>query len=130
MDTTEIKKKIILVVEDDRALNQAVVFKLEKMGYESVPVFNAEDALRELEKRSKEIDFIWLDILLPGMNGLEFLKRIRAEDGLKDKKVAIVSVSGGYDKEVEAKSMGAVDFIVKSDYDLDDIVDKVSKYIG
>lgn len=129
MNSSEVKKKVILVVEDDKALNQAVVFKLNRMGYDFISALNAEDALRELKKRHDEIDFIWLDILLPGMNGLEFLKLIRENDDLKDKKVAIVSVSGGYDNEEEAKKMGVVDYIVKSDYDLDNIIDRVSRYI-
>lgn len=118
-----------MVVEDDKALNQAIVFKLNKIGYDFIATFNAEDALRELEKRNNEIDFIWLDMLLPGMSGLEFLRLIRGKDGLRDKGVAVVSVSGGYDKEEEAKKMGVVEYIIKSDYDLDDIIDRVSKYI-
>ena len=64
--------KTILVVEDDKALNQAVVLKLKRKGYNPVSVFTAEDAMKVLEEGADKIDFIWLDILLPGMSGLDF----------------------------------------------------------
>lgn len=122
--------RTILVVEDDKALNQAVVLKLKKKGYNPVSVFTAEDAMKVLEDGADKIDFIWLDILLPGMNGLDFLKLIRENQRLKDKKVAIVSVSGGDDKQKEAKDLGVVDYIIKSNYNLNDIIEMVSKDIN
>ena len=126
----EQKVKTILVVEDDKALNQAVVFKLKRKGYNPVSVFTAEDAMKVLEDGAEKIDFIWLDILLPGMSGLDFLKLIRENQRLKDKKVAIVSVSGGDDKQKEAKDLGVVDYIIKSNYNLNDIIEMVSKDIN
>ena len=122
--------KTILVVEDDKALNQAVVFKLKRKGYNPVSVFTAEDAMKVLEEGADKIDFIWLDILLPGMSGLDFLKLVRENKKLKDKKVAIVSVSGGYEKQKEAEDLGVVDYIIKSNYDLNDIIEIVSKDIN
>ena len=122
--------KTILVVEDDKALNQAVVLKLKRKGYNPVSVFTAEDAMKVLEEGADKIDFIWLDILLPGMSGLDFLRLIRENQKLKDKKVAIVSVSGGDDKQKEAKGLGVVDYIIKSNYNLNDIIEMVSKDIN
>lgn len=118
--------KTILVVEDDKALNQAVVLKLKKRGYNPVSVFTAEDAMKVLENGADKIDFIWLDILLPGMSGIDFLRLVREDQKLKDKKVAIVSVSGGYEKQKEAKDLGVVDYIIKSNYNLNDIIEMVS----
>lgn len=122
--------KTILVVEDDKALNQAVVLKLQRKGYNPVSVFTAEDAMKVLEIEADKIDFIWLDILLPGMSGLDFLKLVRENQKLKEKKVAIVSVSGGYEKQKEAKDLGVVDYIIKSNYNLNDIIEMVSKDIN
>lgn len=125
------KTKTILVVEDDKALNQAVVLKLNKKGYNPISVFTAEEAMKVLEASADKIDFIWLDILLPGMSGLDFLKLVRENQNqkIKDKKVAIVSVSGGYEKQKEAKDLGVVDYIIKSNYNLNDIIEMVSKDI-
>ena len=119
--------KTILVIEDEQALNNAITMKLKKRGYNVFSVTTAEEALPILEK--EEINFVWLDILLPGMTGLEFLGIIRKKPLLKDKKVAIVSVSGSYGVKEEAKRLGAVDYIVKSEYKLDDIIDRVAPQI-
>jgi DNA-binding response OmpR family regulator len=119
--------KNILVVEDEQSLNRAIAMKLEKKGYKVFPVFTAEEAMPIVEKEN--IDFIWLDILLPGMSGLEFLGIIRKKPPLKDKKVSIVSVSSGFMTKEEAKKLGAIDYIVKSEYKLDDIIGRVASQI-
>lgn len=126
MDTPS--KKTVLVVEDDMALGKAIMFKLKKKGHAPTLMSDAESALTLL-KSGEKFDFIWLDILLPGMNGLEFLKEVREDKVLSGERVAIVSASGGYDKEVAAKQLGVVDYIVKSQFDLDDIIERVSSGI-
>jgi len=125
MDDAAAQRKRVLVVEDDPALNKAIVFKLTKKGYETVLATNAESALALLHGE-KKFDFIWLDILLPGMSGLQFLKKVREDVELKDEQVAIVSASGDYGKEKLAKQLGVVDYIVKSQFDLNDIIERVS----
>lgn len=118
-------QKRVLVIEDDRALNRAIVFKLQKKGYDVVSVFSAEEGLIVLES-GKRIDFIWLDLLLPGMNGIDFLRKVRSEESLRDKRVAIVSVSGGEDKMRQARELGPVDYVIKSDYSINDLVERVT----
>ncbi|MDO8572282.1 MAG: response regulator [bacterium] len=124
--STEVKT--ILVVEDDVALNKAIVLKLNKRGYTIATTFNAEDAFKVLEENNSVV-LIWLDILLPGMNGLNFLELMRKNPLYKDKKVIVVSVSGGDDSKKRALELGAVDYLVKSAYDLDTLVSKVVSYI-
>ena len=72
---------------------------------------------------------IWLDLLLPGMNGIEFLAEIRKDPVLKDKKVVICSVSGRQESKSIAHELGVADYLVKSDYALNDLVSKVVSYI-
>lgn len=119
----------ILVVEDEPSLNKAITLKLKRKGKKVISVGSAEEALTVLEKGEQKVDFIWLDLLLPGMNGLEFLKQIRQRPDLKDHRVAIVSVSSGPETKAEAGKLGVVDFIVKSDHKLDDLTDQVIKDI-
>lgn len=120
--------KNVLVIEDEQALNNAIKMKLEKKGYKVVSVLTAEEAIPILE--NQDIDFIWLDILLPGMNGLEFLRVIRQKPLLKDKKVAVVSVSGSFGTKAEAKKYGIVDYVVKSEYKLEDIIERIIREIN
>ena len=119
----------MLLVEDDKALNRAVVFKLEQQGHKVISTFRAEDALEVLHGDAKNADIIWLDLLLPGMNGIEFLAEIRKDPVLKDKKVVICSVSGRQESKSIAHELGVADYLVKSDYALNDLVSKVVSYI-
>lgn len=124
MDTTG--KKVILLVEDDKALNRAVVFKLEQEGHHVFSTLCAKDALSVLKEHHYEIDIIWLDYLLPGMNGLEFLAELRKHEDYKDIKVVMCSVSGrsGMMQEM-VKEFNVADYLIKSDYSIDTLVKKV-----
>jgi len=125
MDKKE--SKTVLLVEDDKALNRAAAFKLEQKGHTVISTTRAEDAFQAL-RDNPIVDIIWLDLLLPGMNGIEFLRELRGKPEFKDKKVIICSVSGRGDSEEVLKGLGAVDYLVKSNYDLSDLVDKVISY--
>lgn len=127
MDTTG--KKVILLVEDDKALNRAVVFKIEQLGHKVFSTMRAEDALDVLKDHFTEIDIIWLDILLPGMNGIEFLAEIRKHEEFKDLKVVICSVSGREESRDIAHGLGVMDYLVKSDYEITALIEKVLSYI-
>src|SRR3989339_413789 len=118
------KSKTVLLVEDDKALNHAATFKLEQKGHKVISTMRAEDAFQAL-RDNPDIDIIWLDLLLPGMNGIEFLKELRVQPEFKDKKVVICSVSGRSDDAGLLKELGVIDYLVKINYDIGDLVDKV-----
>lgn len=124
----ELVKKTILLVEDDKALNRAVVFKLEQKGHQVISTVRAEEALEAL-RGHPHVDIVWLDLLLPGMNGIEFLQKIREQEDTKDLKVVICSVSGRAESKGVAHELGVSDYLVKSDYELNALVDKVLSYI-
>lgn len=121
------ESKTVLLVEDDKALNHAATFKLEQKGHKVISTMRAEDAFQAL-KDNPQIDIIWLDLLLPGMNGIEFLKELRVHPEFKDKKVVICSVSGRSDDTELLKELGVLEYLVKSNYDINDLVDKVISY--
>ncbi len=121
------KSKIVLLVEDDKALNRAVTFKLEQKGFTVISTMRGEDALIEL-KKDPHVDVIWLDLLLPGMNGIEFLEVLRNGGETKDLKVVICSVSAGSDSKERGKKLGISDYLVKSDYDIETLINRVMSY--
>lgn len=127
MDSTE-NKRTVLLVEDDKALNRAITLKLEKKGHRVISTFRAEDALEVLQSEHSNIDIVWLDLLLPGMNGVEFLFEFNKHEEYKTIKVVMVSVSGREESKSVALELGVVDYLVKSDYELDTLVDKVLGY--
>lgn len=120
--------KTILLLEDDHALNRAIVLKLEQKGHRVISTMRAEEALEVLNAEHPAIDIIWLDLLLPGMNGIEFLAEIRKKPEYKDIKVVICSVSGREESKLIARELGVVDYLVKSDYDLNTLEEKVLSY--
>jgi CheY-like chemotaxis protein len=119
--------KTILVVEDNDSLSKLIQLKLEESGYQVLSAMNGEDALK-MVKRSVP-DLVWLDIYLPGMNGLELLKRLRGDAKTKDVKVAIVSVSGSNKKVEVAEGLSIEGFFVKSNYKLDELIEQVDKIL-
>jgi len=121
---TEMKNKKILVVEDEKPLSEAIKFKLERQGMTALISNSAEEAMDILKKES--VDLIWLDLKLPKINGIEFLKIIRDNPDWKDKKVIIVSASGSDEMKERAKAMGILDYIVKNEMKLDDIIKNVA----
>ncbi len=120
-------KKTILVVEDDLALQEAIKLKLEKDGINVWTAVTGEEALSIL--KDKKPNLVWLDILLPKINGLEFLEIIRKDSDLKDLPVVVVSVSGGMEKVNQARSLGILDYIVKSEGSLDIIIKRVEAFL-
>jgi CheY-like chemotaxis protein len=117
------KEKMILIVEDEQALQDALKIKLENKGVTVLTAGTGEEALEILKKKRPLL--ATLDILLPKMNGLEVLKKIREDKGLRDLPVVVLSVSGGQEKIREAFSLGIVDYLVKSEYKIENIVKKI-----
>ena len=102
-------KPRILVVEDDRTLRQALVFNLEREGYEVRSAVDGEQALAAA--RDGGLDLILLDLMLPSMSGLEVLRTMRAE-GIETP-VIILSAKGGEVDRVVGLKVGADDYIAK-----------------
>ena len=125
---TEQTQKTILLLEDDMALNRAIMLKLEQKGHNVISTMRAEEALEVLNSEHPAIDVVWLDLLLPGMNGIEFLAEVRKNSDYKDLKVVICSVSGREESKAIARELGVSDYLVKSDYQLDTLVGKVLDY--
>jgi len=121
---TEMKNKKILVVEDEKPLFEAIKFKLERQGITALVSNSAEEAIEILKKEN--VDLIWLDLKLPRISGIEFLKIIRDNPDWKNKKVIIVSASGSDEMKERAKAMGILDYIVKNEMKLDDIIKNVA----
>ncbi len=119
-------KPTVLVVEDETPLQNAIEIKLKNEGYRVLVVSSAHEALEVLG--SEKPDLIWLDILLPGMDGLEFLEKIRMSEDWKHIPVLVVSVTAGQDRIQQAFKLDVVDFIVKSQYKIEDIIGRVNEF--
>ncbi|MBI3671627.1 response regulator [Candidatus Azambacteria bacterium] len=117
--------KKVLIVEDEQALVRAIQEKLKKEG---ISVLTAKDGETGLETALLEHpDLILLDIIMPKMNGIEMLRELKEDAWGKSAKVIILSNLSDGEMVSEAFKMGIYDFLVKSDWSLDDVVDKVKQ---
>jgi DNA-binding response OmpR family regulator len=121
------KDKKILIIEDDTFLSNIYKTKLTKEGFSILMADNGEDGLA-LMKSEKPV-LVLLDIMLPKMDGFEVLERVQKDAKLK--KIPIVIMSNlGQDSDVEkGKTLGAVDYIVKSDTTLENVITTINKYL-
>ncbi len=100
---------LILVIEDEKDLRDIVQFNLEHSGHKVIPLANANDALIVLE--DAHIDLILLDLMLPGLQGLQFLDIVRKR---KDSvPVIIVSARNAEHDIINALERGADDYVTK-----------------
>src|SRR5215469_2387371 len=99
----------ILIVEDDDSLRRVMEMQLNKEGYQTTCVTNAEAASQVLEKSEQHL--ILTDLNLPGMSGLELLKKVDTE--YPGTAVVVMTAFGTVQSAVEAMKSGAYDYILK-----------------
>lgn len=102
---------LILVVDDQPANIQAVGALLSNSGFEVMPALSGEQALARCAQRRP--DLILLDMLMPGMSGLEVCARLRADPALADLPVIFLTAAHERDALTRAFQAGAVDYVSK-----------------
>ena len=102
----------ILIVDDDPVQRRIVEAAISKFGYEPITADGGEAALAALEgPRGRDIAAVILDLVMPGVDGLEVLKRMR--EGEIHVPVIVQTAKGGIETAVSAMRAGAFDFVVK-----------------
>ena len=123
----EAKPKILLI-EDEELIAKAYKEGLERGGLEVMIALDGELGL----KMVKEIrpDLVLLDLVLPGMDGFTVLAELKADKEVMEIPVVILTVSGGGSTMAQAKKLGADDYLVKTDYSMKDVVERVRFRLG
>ncbi|MCK4540090.1 response regulator [Candidatus Parcubacteria bacterium] len=122
-------KKTILIVEDDEFLRSLCAKRLNQTGFH---VDVAVDGIEGFEKIIKEKpDLVLLDIIMPGMEGFAILKETRANKNRAIAKIPIIMLSNlGQESDIKkATELGATDYLIKAHFTIDDIIDKINKYL-
>jgi len=115
-------KADILLVDDEEQFLKVLSQRLEGRGMKVDTSTTGEEALKKVE--GKNFDAIILDLAMPGMSGLETLKRIRNEN--PDLQIIMLTGHGSIETGVEAIKEGAVDFLEKP-ANMDQILKKISE---
>lgn len=119
----------ILLCEDEEFVARSYVRRLKLEGYNVIHVRNGEEGLKKLI--SEKPDLVILDLLMPVKSGFEFLKELQESGDNEIKKIPIIVASNlGQETDVdEAMKLGAVDFLIKSNISLKELVAKVKEYL-
>lgn len=120
-------KKKILIVDDDQFMRELLIEKLSGLGYDVYSVSESILALTTIKENKP--DLILLDILLPGLSGLETLNVLRADD--QSLKIPVILISRLDEPELirTAKRLGADDYLVKP-FTAEVLIEKIKKLLG
>lgn len=119
--------KKVLIVEDDEYLRSLTAKRLEKDGFVVSAAAEGDSGIKQAEEDVP--DAILLDLLLPGTSGYEVLEKLRANESTKNTPVIVFSNLGQKEDIDRAKAAGADDFLIKANFTLDDVVEKVKGYL-
>jgi len=103
--------KRILVVEDEEDILELITFNLLKEGYVVQGVSSGEQAI--VEARAAQLDLILLDLMLPGMDGFQVCRQIKADERTKEIPIIMVTAKGQEADVVSGLELGADDYITK-----------------
>ena len=119
------KKKKVLIIEDEIIYLSVFVDKFEEAGFKVYQAKNGQEGLENaLENRP---DLILLDIAMPVMDGLTMLSKLREDKWGQDANVILLTNYADEDKIAEAGEKGVFEYLVKKDWSVDDLVEKVKE---
>lgn len=115
--------KRVLLIEDDPFVSKAYAMYIAKSG------FTVDMALNVIEARKKmgahRPDIILLDIIMPGINGFEFLEELKKKSPYKEVPVIMISNLSDESAISRCKRLGAADYLIKSNFFMRDVIEKI-----
>lgn len=120
--------KKILLVEDEEIMAELLEKKLSKEGYQVILAKDGEEGLKLIKKEKP--DLILLDIIMPKKGGFEVMEELQKDEKLNKIPVIVISNSGQPVELNKAKELGAKDWLIKTQFDPAEVLEKVKKYIA
>lgn len=117
----------ILLVDDDQFITVVYREGLEKAGYNVMTVHDGEAALESL--RANLPNLVLLDIIMPKLNGFEVLEAVQNDETLKTIPFIVLTNLSQASDEQEARRLGAVDFITKSDVSFNELLLRIQQHL-
>lgn len=119
-------QKKLVIVEDSDCIREAVVFALQKSGFEVRSAANGLEAIAILN--GEEFDFVLTDYYMPGMNGLELIRWMRGNDQYKRLPVVVLTTESQRDIILQAKNAGATGWIHKP-FEIEKLIQTIRRII-
>jgi DNA-binding response OmpR family regulator len=113
----------IMVAEDDKLISNSLCEGLKSNGFEPVPAYDGEETIAKVKEAKP--DLLLLDIMMPKLDGISVLWELKANAETAKIPVIVLTNIGDVDTISKIVEAGAVDYLLKSDQSIDDIVQKV-----
>ncbi len=126
--SSEMKKKIF-IVEDDSFVMDIYQTKLSQSGFDVMLATNGLEAMKKIEKETDLPDLILLDIIMPYMDGLEVLKKLKNNDRFKNIPVVLLTNLSQKEEIEEGMKLGASDYLIKSHFTPSEVLEKIKNYV-
>jgi len=121
-----IMAKKILIVDDELDILEVLAFRLKKAGYE---ISTAVDGQKALDRIKKEVpDLLLLDLRLPGMDGYEVCKHLKATDKWKNIPIIMITASSIMKVEKAVRKFNVEGFLIKP-FNYEELLEKIKKFI-
>ena len=117
--------KTILFIEDESVLQKTFGDILRQESYKMISALDGETGLRLA--KSQKPDLILLDLILPKIHGFEVLKKLKEDKETKDIPVIVLTNLEGVGDVDKALGLGATTYLVKAQYSLEEVVEKIKK---
>ena len=124
----ESSRRNILLVEDDKFISRAYGDGLKRAGFEVTNATNGKEALEEMSNEPPQL--LLLDLVMTIMNGFEVLEEINLSSIFKKIPIIVLSNLGQESDVKKAKELGAVDYLIKSNLSMKQVIEKVKFYIA
>ena len=101
----------ILIIEDERALNQVLTYNLQREGYETLVAYDGQEGLRKAQTLLP--DLVLLDLMLPVVDGLDVCRRLRSGEQTRKIPILMLTAKGEETDQLVGFSLGADDYVTK-----------------
>jgi len=125
--TKKEKQEVVLLVEDDQFLQKILRQRLIEEGINIEVAGDGEAAVKAIRELKPKL--VLLDLILPKMNGFEVLAEIRKDPVFAKLSVVVLSNLGQQEDKEHMETLGVKDYLVKADYSLSEMVNKVKEYL-
>lgn len=122
------KKSKILLIDDDAALRETLAEFLKKEGFDVVSASDGEKAIDIAKEESPSL--VLLDIILPRKSGYEVLEVLKKDKKTRDIPIVILTNLASLDDIEKALGLGATNYLVKGNYKLQEVVEKIRSILG
>lgn len=122
------KRKKILIIEDEKILSTMYQASFEREGFDVAAAATVQEAIGAA--KAEKPDFILLDILLSGGNGLDFLRQKNETPEISSTPVLVFSAYDHAETKKQALLLGARDYFLKTDHTPQEVVEKVKEYLA